>query len=502
MDNSKSKMRQLIDLAWKIVDRFMKDNITLYSAQAAYFIVVSLIPFMIVLTPLLSLLIPDNTVGMLSEVVHLLPGKLGDIAEGILSGLFLPPNVPAIVVYVILSLWAASKGIMSIQNGLHGIYHVEQRENYFVRRFRCTLYTLIFVGVIILAFVLLVIGGTLSRYLSQTLSFWGKIAKLVLAFRIGIAFLLFFTVFTLGYRYLTGKLVTVREAMPGVLFTTAGWMVFSGFYAIYIEYFTRYITLYGSLGALALLLLWLYFCLLILMVGAEFNAFLSERRVLKGKPDASVNEGNKELLQPGRWNSYADRSRYYSSWREIPEDKPDPLEWIAPPSPAPDAPTETSSPETESAAENGLKAKPTAADDLGAGAKPASENGHNSKPAAENAPDIEPTISNVLDAGPISANSPEIKPTSKNVPDTEQASVNRLESKQAIGNGNNPQTDEGDANARPGAATPSSLPNEDTLSPYPGSQLESALLQNDSQDKKTGRKSGRRFFRREKDQGA
>ncbi len=265
-------------LGWKIADRFIRDNITLYSAQTAYFVVVSIIPFAIVLVPVLMLLVPEDTVTLLSSFVRMLPGNLGEIAESVLHSLFQSPGTSVVSLYVILSLWAASKGIMSLQTGLHGIYHVQERDNYFIRRFRCCLYTLILLGVVTVTLFLLVLGNTFEQLLRVKFPFWSSIAHYILAFRMVIAIVIFVVAFTAAYKYLSGARCRFFEAMPGVILTTIAWILFSEIYSYYIGYISRYITLYGSLGALVFLFLWLYFCILILMIGAEFNVFFVERR--------------------------------------------------------------------------------------------------------------------------------------------------------------------------------------------------------------------------------
>lgn len=145
------------------------------------------------------------------------------------------------------------------------------------------LYTLVFLAAIILAFGLLVLGNTLERLLIENFSMWGMLAKFILAFRTLISIVVFVAAFTAGYKYLAGTGCTFRDAIPGVVITTASWIVFSSVYGIYITHISRYITLYGSLGALIFLFLWLYFCILILMIGAEFNVFYADWRARRAR---------------------------------------------------------------------------------------------------------------------------------------------------------------------------------------------------------------------------
>ena len=273
-----SFVRRAYRIIWKIVNKLTVDNITLYSAQSAYFTVVSMIPFAIVLVPLLTAFIPDDTIRVLNDVILMLPGDLGAYADEVLSTLFRMPDASVISVYVLISLWAASKSIMSLQNGLHGIYRIKETENYFIRRLRCMMYTTVFLLAIALALILLVMGNQFQRLLLDQFSILARVAKLILAFRTIIIFVIFILAFTFAYQYLTGSNCTFWDAFPGVLLTTIGWMVFSWIYSLYITYLTRYITLYGSLGALILLFLWLYICFLIFMIGAEFNYYFAARR--------------------------------------------------------------------------------------------------------------------------------------------------------------------------------------------------------------------------------
>ncbi|HIU47977.1 MAG TPA: YihY/virulence factor BrkB family protein, partial [Candidatus Avimonoglobus intestinipullorum] len=75
----------------------------------------------------------------------------------------------------------------------------------------------------------------------------------------------------LVYKTFSGKKMPYKRHLPGAVFTTAGWMVFSFLFSIYIENFANYSYIYGSLTAIVLMMLWLYSCMIILLFGAELN---------------------------------------------------------------------------------------------------------------------------------------------------------------------------------------------------------------------------------------
>ncbi len=260
----------------KIVVRFTEDQITVYSAQAAYFIIVSMIPFATLLVSLIQFIIPDEQVTVVNSIITLLPGSLGDTLGQLADEIFNSPTISIVSLATLISLWAASRGIMGLELGFHEVYHVTERENYLVRRLRCLLYTFVFLLAIILALGLLVLRRTISGLLSESHTILYRILRFLFAFRFLLAIVVFVVAFSLAYRTLSGVRCTFLEALPGVLVSTVGWIVFSFFYSIYITYFSRYTSLYGSMGALLLLFLWLYACVLILLVGAEVNVYLSE----------------------------------------------------------------------------------------------------------------------------------------------------------------------------------------------------------------------------------
>ena len=66
--------------------------------------------------------------------------------------------------------------------------------------------------------------------------------------------------------------------LPGALFSALGWLLFSLLYSVYITHFPRASAVYGALSAVCLVMLWLYACTVILLLGAEINRWLAEKR--------------------------------------------------------------------------------------------------------------------------------------------------------------------------------------------------------------------------------
>ena len=80
--------------------------------------------------------------------------------------------------------------------------------------------------------------------------------------------------FTALFTALPGRRTPLHCSLPGALLASLGWLIFSGLYSIYVENFSAYANLYGSVYAVALSMLWLYFCLSIVFYGAALNSYL------------------------------------------------------------------------------------------------------------------------------------------------------------------------------------------------------------------------------------
>ena len=90
------------------------------------------------------------------------------------------------------------------------------------------------------------------------------------------------------YKGYAGRKVKFFSQLTGAFFSAVGWFLYSRFFEFYIENFANYSYIYGSLTALIIVMLWLYSCMEILLVGAGINVFLEEK-LPKRKENAPKN---------------------------------------------------------------------------------------------------------------------------------------------------------------------------------------------------------------------
>lgn len=266
----KKKLLQPILKLYDFCVRMAKDRVGIYTAQAPFFIILSIFPFFLLFL---------NIIGMTSitsqSIINLLntyaPDTIKPLLIQIIEELYTHVSGTAISIAAIVAIWSASKGVLSVMFGLYEISKIHQNRNYFISRFISMMYTILFVFSIIITMVLLVFGNSIFNFLISLLPFLKEISVLTLILRYLVSFLILSIFFIIIYKIANFKLTTIRKTLPGAMFSSLGWLVFSYVFSIYIDNFSNMSYMYGSLTAFIILMLWIYFCIYILFIGAEIN---------------------------------------------------------------------------------------------------------------------------------------------------------------------------------------------------------------------------------------
>ena len=252
-------------------------KIPLHAANAGFFIVLSVFPALLLMLSLLRY--TRLEVGDLLELLgSILPEALWDTAQELIISTYQSASASVVGVSAVTALWSASRGIHGLLQGLNAVYGVTESRGYFYARAISLLYTFAFLVVMLLTLGLHVFGSSLIGFLTM-------IDNPVLIFLVDIIDLRFFLllilqtlVFTLMFMALPDKPNRFWDSIPGGLLASTGWLIFSDLYSIYVENFSGYANVYGSVYAVALSMLWLYCCLSILFYGGVLNRYLAAEK--------------------------------------------------------------------------------------------------------------------------------------------------------------------------------------------------------------------------------
>lgn len=265
-----SLLKKIRAFATKLRD----DSISAFAAQAAFFIILSIFPFVMFLLTLLNYL-PVSADVLRDFLSGIFPETVNSILNTIFSELVEKSSGTLLSVTVLAALWSGSRGTLALVRGFNAVYRHKETRNYFLIRGVSVLYTIGFAVLLIAALVLLVFGNQLYHFIMAKLPFLGDLALIIMSLRSLVTMALLTLFFLLMYLLIPNRKSTVLRELPGALLTAGGWLGFSFLFSFYIDHMDGFSYTYGSLTTLAVCMLWLYFCMYILFVGAEINMLLT-----------------------------------------------------------------------------------------------------------------------------------------------------------------------------------------------------------------------------------
>lgn len=271
-------MLNFIQWLKKFILKMQRDKISVYAAQSAYFIILSFFPFVMFLLTLLNYL-PIETDTLITELVNVFPDSSSKVVTWILNDIISRSSTTLLSITILALLWTAGKGLMALTCGLNSVHEIEETRNYFALRIISTFYTILLAFMVISALIFLVFGNWLYLWIIEKFPILNDVAAFVISIRTFASLLILTSVFTLFYKMLPAVKVKLLQQIPGALFAAVGWLVFSYFFSIYINYAQNLSYMYGGLVGIIILMLWLYFCMNIIFIGAEINFILYRQRL-------------------------------------------------------------------------------------------------------------------------------------------------------------------------------------------------------------------------------
>lgn len=245
-----------------------KSHVGAYAAQSAYFIMLSFLPLIIMLLTLIQF--TGIGQGDLYQLIQdLAPVGVQSYLIGIIDEAY-SRTAATVSISAVVTVWSAGKSFMALNRGMNSICKVEKNPNYIFMRLRGAVFALVFVVLIVATLLLIVFGNSIHELIARYFPFLAIFTRVVLSFRMVLMLALFMVFFAFLYTVLPNRKAGFAEQLPGAIFASLGWYVFSFGFSIYIEYSHAY-SMYGSLTTLVMLMFWLYFVMYIVLIGLELN---------------------------------------------------------------------------------------------------------------------------------------------------------------------------------------------------------------------------------------
>lgn len=265
-------MRKLITTLSDFSDQMRKQNINAYAASIAFFFFLSVVPMLMMICTIIPYT-PLTEEDLVMAVTDLTPELVDPLAESLVSDVY-DNSAGILSVAVIATIWSASKGVMALMQGLNAINDVEEKRNYFVIRAIASLYTVVMLIVVILSLFLMVFGNQLVNLALHRVPNLKSVVSFAMNFRFILVWVILTLLFAAIYAYVPNRKLKFKEQIPGAVFSAVVWSVFSWGFSIYVTYGNSY-GVYGSLSIIIIVLLWMYFCMYITMIGAYLNRYFN-----------------------------------------------------------------------------------------------------------------------------------------------------------------------------------------------------------------------------------
>lgn len=282
MKRIKDDLKKIMDISEEIA----KDHVGAYAAQTAYFFMICMIPIILLLLTLVQYT-PVTKADVMTAVIQVFPSSVDSMMTSIVNQVY-NQSTGVISITAIVALWSAGKGVLAMSTGLNCVYKCRETRNYVFLRLRATLYTVMFILVIILLLVLSVFGNSLNLFIEEHVPILSKAADWLIEARTYITpvTLVLFTL--LIYKFLPNRKDRYLKQLPGAVFAAIGWMVVSWVFSVYVDVFEGFSTMYGSLTTIVLIMLWLYFCMYSILLGGEINVMMYDKLFVGRKDEGQI----------------------------------------------------------------------------------------------------------------------------------------------------------------------------------------------------------------------
>ena len=295
------------DLGRRVWGEVQKDKVFGRAAELSYYFLLALFPFLIFLTSIIGIVLGSGTGTrhmLFNYLARIMPPAAFQLLDNTMLEVSKASSGSKLSFGILAALWAASNGMSAITESLNTAYDLRESRPWWKQRLMAVVLTVSLSILIIAALILVVSGGRIAEWLAHVYGFgpvfpmaWKIIQWPVILLCMILAFALIYY-FAPDSRKQSWKWLTPGAAIGVVL-----WLLVSLAFRAYLHFFDSYSATYGSLGAVIILMLWLYLTGAAVLIGGEVNSEIENAAARRGEPDAKEKgekapNQNQSAIQP------------------------------------------------------------------------------------------------------------------------------------------------------------------------------------------------------------
>ncbi len=261
----------------QLLRRYYLHDVGRDSAALTYYLLFTLFPLMVFVSTLLGIL--DLDVASITQVLgQLVPGDVVSVLEAYLEYVCANVNRQLLWFSLVFSIWFPMRATSCLLHSLRKAFGLGPPRKVFLYQLGVFLFTIWLILTIGLTLLLAVVGRRALEFISALVALPAGFVELWSYLRFIVLGVVMFLLLAVLYMLAQGQRRPLKEVVPGVATSLAAWMALSVAFSYYVENFSNYSVLYGSIATVVVLLLWLYMSGTVLIMGAELSAVLLRRR--------------------------------------------------------------------------------------------------------------------------------------------------------------------------------------------------------------------------------
>jgi membrane protein len=264
----------------KLYDKVDSTDLFNRAAQVAFYFSFAFFPLLLFLVTLIGIVLgsTENLKRELySYLFQIMPPSAFDLVHKTLEEIVENSSSGKLTIGVFITLWSASAGVDSIRSALNAVYELKETRSWWNTKLQSLVLTLLFILLIAIALIVVSSGWQLFQYLLGLMGL--EVASPLILIGIQWTSLLIVLLFSTEIIYSWVPCFDKFRWVwitPGALVAMVLWVVFTGGFRIYLQYFNTYNKAYGSLGAVIILMLWMFLSGTTILIGGAINSVLTD----------------------------------------------------------------------------------------------------------------------------------------------------------------------------------------------------------------------------------
>ena len=261
----------------EFITRLQRDNVVDGAAALGFYFTLAIFPAMIFLMALIPYLPVDRVdEAIMNFLRQALPARTASVFASVVDEVVRERRGGVLTLGLAVALWSSSAGMYALMQQMNVVYGVRERRAFLHGRATAVALTLLFAVLVLCAFSLIVMGGVIQDWIGARFGYSPGLLQFFVVFRWAIIVLALVLAIGLVLHLGPNRKRPLRLFGAGTLTATALLIAGSLGFRLYVANFANYSATYGSIGAVIVLMLWLFLTGLAILVGAEVDA-LGER---------------------------------------------------------------------------------------------------------------------------------------------------------------------------------------------------------------------------------